>query len=83
MTVYKAFRNFYIFLISFAVLLGGLLGGFAAYKICYAQQNAVYAVSKYGSNGAEVMELQKKAERAWLLRRRNGRSFRRGHAKCR
>lgn len=60
MTVYKAFRNFYIFLISFAVLLGGLLGGFAAYKICYAQQNAVYAVSKYGSNGAEVMELQKK-----------------------
>ena len=60
MTVYKAFRNFYIFLISFAVLLGGLLGGFAAYKICYAHQNAVYAVSKYGSNGTEVMELQKK-----------------------
>lgn len=41
------------------MLLGGLLGGFAAYKICYAHQNAVYAVSKYGSNGTEVMELQK------------------------
>lgn len=60
MTVYKAFRNFYVFLISLSVLLGAMAGGFTAYKICYREPDAVYAVSKYGSNGTEVKELQKK-----------------------
>lgn len=59
MTVYKAFRNFYVFLISLSVLLGAMAGGFTAYKICCREPDAVYAVSKYGSNGTEVKELQK------------------------
>lgn len=61
MTVYKAFRNFYIFLISLAIFLGAGTGGYLAYELCYADSDsAVYAVSKYGSTGDEVKTLQKK-----------------------
>lgn len=61
MTVYKAFRNFYIFLISLAIILGAGTGGYLAYELCYADSDsAVYAVSKYGSTGDEVKTLQKK-----------------------
>lgn len=61
MTVYKAFRNFYIFLISLAIILGAGTGGYLAYELCYADSDsAVYAVSKYGSTGEEVKTLQKK-----------------------
>lgn len=61
MTVYKAFRNFYIFLLSLAIILGAGTGGYLAYELCYADSDsAVYAVSKYGSTGDEVKTLQKK-----------------------
>lgn len=59
MTVYKAFRNFYIFLLAIAVALGAGTAGFAAYQLCYKEE-AVYAVSKYGSSGEEVRKIQQK-----------------------
>lgn len=61
MTVYKAFRNFYIFLISTAIMIGAGAAGYAAY---YAIENhnsdSVYVLSKYGSTGNEVRNIQKK-----------------------
>ncbi len=60
MTVYKAFRNFYIFLISLAVALGAVGGGVLAYRLCYSSDDAEYVLSKYGSTGSEVMEIQQK-----------------------
>ena len=61
MTVYKAFRNFYIFLISAAIVLGAVGGGFLAYELCYPNSGeSVYALSKYGSTGSEVKTLQQK-----------------------
>ncbi|MCI6245524.1 MAG: spore cortex-lytic enzyme [Eubacterium sp.] len=61
MTVYKAFRNFYVFLISLAIIAGAAAGGYTAYKLCYNEKDeAVYAVSKYGSTGNEVRQIQKK-----------------------
>lgn len=61
MTVYKAFRNFYIILISAAVALGAIGGGFLAYELCYPNSGeSVYALSKYGSTGSEVKTLQQK-----------------------
>ncbi len=61
MTVYKAFRNFYIFLISAAIALGAVGGGFLAYELCYPNSGeSVYALSKYGSTGSEVKTLQQK-----------------------
>lgn len=61
MTVYKAFRNFYIFLISAAIVLGAVGGGFLAYELCYSNSGeSVYALSKYGSTGSEVKTLQQK-----------------------
>ncbi|MCD7872465.1 MAG: peptidoglycan-binding protein [Clostridiales bacterium] len=62
MTVYKAFKNFYIFLISLAVVLGACSGGYIAYQLCYNENSAVYAVSKYGSSGSEVKQIQKKLQ---------------------
>ena len=43
MTVQKAFRNFYIFLLVFAIALGAGTAGLAAYELCYKEE-AVYAV---------------------------------------
>lgn len=61
MTVYKAFRNFYIILISLAIALGAIGGGFLAYELCYPDSGeSVYALSKYGSTGSEVKTLQQK-----------------------
>ncbi len=60
MTVYKAFRNFYIFLISAAILLGAAAGGAAAYAISGWQEQAEYALSRYGSTGSEVRQIQTK-----------------------
>ena len=61
MTIYKAFRNFYIFLISLAVALGAIGGGFLAYELCYPDSgDAAYVLSKYGSTGNEVRTLQQK-----------------------
>ncbi|MDE6110742.1 MAG: spore cortex-lytic enzyme [Eubacterium sp.] len=59
MTVYKAFRNFYIFLLVFAIALGAGTAGLAAYELFYKEE-AVYAVSKYGSSGDEVRRVQQK-----------------------
>lgn len=59
MTVYKAFRNFYIFLIVFAILVGVGTAGFAAYQLYYKEES-VYVVSKYGSTGDEVRRIQQK-----------------------
>lgn len=60
MTVYKAFRNFYIFLIVFAIIAGAAAGGYTAYKLCWDNGEAIYAVSKYGSTGNEVRQIQQK-----------------------
>ena len=59
MTVNKAFCNFYIFLLVFAIALGAGTAGLAAYELCY-KEDAVYAVSKYGSSGDEVRKIQQK-----------------------
>lgn len=61
MTVHKAFRNFYIFLISFAIIIGAGTAGYAAYRaVENHNEGAVYALSKYGSTGSEVTKIQKK-----------------------
>lgn len=61
MTVYKAFRNFYIFLISFAIIVGAGVSGYAVYNIVENHnRDSVYALSKYGSTGNEVKSIQKK-----------------------
>lgn len=59
MTVYKAFRNFYIFLLAFAIAAGAATAGITVYELYY-KDTAVYAVSRYGSNGDEVRNIQKK-----------------------
>ena len=59
MTVYKAFRNFYIFLIAFAIIIGAGTAGLVAYELCY-KEDSVYVTSKYGSTGDEVKKIQKK-----------------------
>ena len=61
MTVYKAFRNFYIFLLVVAIAAGGTMAGIAGYELYY-KENAVYAVSRYGSSGDEVRRIQKKLQ---------------------
>ncbi len=61
MTVYKAFRNFYIFLISFAIVVCAGVSGFIAYTIVEKENNnSIYALSKYGSTGDEVKKIQQK-----------------------
>ena len=59
MTVYKAFRNFYIFLIAYAIIIGAGTAGLVAYELCY-KEDSVYVTSKYGSTGDEVKKIQKK-----------------------
>ena len=60
MTVYKAFRNFIIALAIVALIVTGSLIGFSAYKIYDYTQNSQYVVSKFGSSGEEVKNIQKK-----------------------
>ena len=59
MTVYKAFKNFYIFLIVFAIVIGAGAAGLAAYEFFY-KDDSVYVTSKYGSTGEEVRKIQQK-----------------------
>lgn len=59
MTVYKAFRNFIIALAIVAIIVTGSLIGFSAYKIYDYTQNSQYVVSKLGSSGEEVKNIQK------------------------
>ncbi|MCH5317735.1 MAG: spore cortex-lytic enzyme [Eubacterium sp.] len=59
MTVYKAFKNFYIFLIVLAVVVGAGTAGLAAYELYYKDES-VYVTSKYGSTGDEVRKIQQK-----------------------
>lgn len=59
MTVNKAFRNFYIFILVLAIGLGAGTAGLVAYELCYKEES-VYAVSKYGSSGDEVRRIQQK-----------------------
>lgn len=59
MTVYKAFKNFYIFLIVLAVAVGAGTAGLAAYELYYKDES-VYVTSKYGSTGDEVRKIQQK-----------------------
>lgn len=61
MTVYRAFRNFYIFLISFAIIVAAGISGYAVYNIVENHNgNSIYVLSKYGSTGNEVKNIQKK-----------------------
>ena len=60
MTVYKAFRNFIIALAIVGIIVTGSLIGFSAYKIYDYTQNSQYVVSKLGSSGEEVKNIQKK-----------------------
>ena len=60
MTVYKAFRNFIIALAIVALIVTGSLIGFSVYKIYDYTQNSQYVVSKLGSSGEEVKNIQKK-----------------------
>ena len=60
MTVYKAFRNFIIALAIVAIIVTGSLIGFSVYKIYDYTQNSQYVVSKLGSSGEEVKNIQKK-----------------------
>ena len=59
MTVYKAFKNFYIFLIVSAIVIGAGAAGLAAYELYY-KEDSVYVTSKYGSTGDEVRRIQQK-----------------------
>ena len=60
MTVYKAFRNFIIALAIVGIIVTGSLIGFSVYKIYDYTQNSQYVVSKLGSSGEEVKNIQKK-----------------------
>lgn len=59
MTVYKAMRNFIIALAVVGIIVCGSLFGFAAYGI-YEYSESAPAVSKLGSSGDEVRQIQKK-----------------------
>ncbi len=60
MTVYKAFRNLIIALAVVGIIVTGSLIGFSVYKIYDYTQNSQYVVSKLGSSGEEVKNIQKK-----------------------
>lgn len=59
MTVYKAFKNLYIFTLVLAIVIGVGAAGFAAYELFYKDE-AEYVTSKYGSTGDEVKKIQQK-----------------------
>lgn len=60
MTVYKAFRNFIIIVVSCAVLVAGALVGGTIYLAVTDRQVSTYAVSRLGSTGEEVKSIQRK-----------------------
>ncbi len=60
MTVYKAFKNFFISLLVLTVLLAATAAGAAAYAVNKDGGESTYAVSKLGSSGDEVKSIQRK-----------------------
>lgn len=60
MTVYKAFKNFFISLLVLTVLLAATAAGAAAYAVNKDSGESTYAVSKLGSSGDEVKSIQRK-----------------------
>lgn len=62
MTVYKAFRNFFVFFLSAAILFCGGIAGGVCYHAYTENQTAYYAVSKLGSTGDEVKSIQRKLQ---------------------
>lgn len=59
MTVYKAFRRFFVVLMALVIIAAG--AGTAAIAYTVRQGNSsTYAVSKYGSTGDEVRSIQRK-----------------------
>lgn len=60
MTVYKAFRNFIISLWIVGILVSGSVIGYGVYKIYENKSQSEYVVSKLGSSGDEVKNIQKK-----------------------
>lgn len=60
MTVYKAFKNFFISLLVLTVLLAATAAGAAAYAVNKNSGESAYAVSKLGSSGDEVKSIQRK-----------------------
>ena len=59
MTVYKAFRNFTIFITVLAIAITAAITGGVVYAV-YENRNSSYAVSKLGSTGDEVRSIQRK-----------------------
>ena len=60
MTVYKAFRNFIISLWIVGILVSGSVIGYGVYKIYEYKSQSESVVSKLGSSGDEVKNIQKK-----------------------
>ncbi len=60
MTVYKAFRNFIISLWIVGIVVSGSIIGYSVYKIYDYKQQSEYVISKLGSSGDEVKNIQKK-----------------------
>ena len=60
MTVYKAFKNFFISLLVLTVLLAATAAGAAAYAVNKDSGESTYVVSKLGSSGDEVKSIQRK-----------------------
>ena len=60
MTVYKAFKNFFISLLVLTVLLAATAAGAAAYAVNKDSGEITYAISKLGSSGDEVKSIQRK-----------------------
>lgn len=60
MTVYKAFKNFFISLLVLTALLAATAAGAAAYAVNKDSGESTYAVSKLGSSGDEVKSIQRK-----------------------
>lgn len=60
MTVYKAFKNFFISLLVLTVLLAATAAGAAAYAVNKDSGESTYVISKLGSSGDEVKSIQRK-----------------------
>lgn len=61
MTVYKAFKNFFIVISVMAIIIvGGTAGGIGYMAYNQHNSNSTYAVSKLGSSGNEVKSIQRK-----------------------
>lgn len=61
MTVYKAFKTFFVLLLCIAVITASCFGGYYCYQLIDSRnQETTYAVSKLGSTGDEVKSIQRK-----------------------